>query len=534
MKIIITGPKNSGKSTIGVQLAEIFSLKFYDTDTVIEEIYAEKNNENLTFRQIYQKEGEKAFREWEKLAIEKISSLEYCIVSTGGGTVFSSELRKLLFKDSIVIYLNGEEEILWQRMQTSGVPDFYKGENGRELHKSRVEKLTETINHLADIVIEIENKTPEELTKLIAGQLTSYITIRMQSPNTFGEIIRVTTFGESHGKALGAVLDGVPPGIEITADDIQHELNRRRPGQSKVTTPRNEADKVEILSGIFDGKTTGCPICLVVFNKDQDSSKYDNLKEIFRPGHADFTFWKKYGTRDHRGGGRTSGRETIGRVAAGAIAKKILNKQGINITAFAQEIAGVKGEQEDFSQIEKNIVRAADKEAAVLMENAIVDAGNRKDSVGGIVKLVIDNLSAGLGDPVFYKLDARLAAAMFSLGAVKGFEIGAGFEAAKMQGSENNDKMNESGFLSNNAGGILGGISNGESIVARIAVKPTPSIFQQQQTVNLLGELTNISIAGRHDPCIVPRIIPVVESMAALVLLDAIYTNDKIKKYKLS
>ncbi|HOW81614.1 MAG TPA: chorismate synthase [Spirochaetota bacterium] len=351
----------------------------------------------------------------------------------------------------------------------------------------------------------------------------------MVSPSTFGEIIRTTTFGESHGKALGAVLDGVRPGVDLSEADIQAELDRRRPGQSKVTTQRGESDRVEILSGVFEGKTTGSPICMIVYNRDQDSSKYEALRDVFRPGHADFTFWKKYGIRDHRGGGRSSGRETVGRVASGAAAKKILASRGVQVTAFAQEIAGVAGEKEDLMNIEANPVRAADPDRAHDMEMAVIEARKHKDSVGGVVKLLIRNVPAGIGDPVFFKLDARLAMAMFSIGAVKGVEIGAGFSAARMKGSENNDAMAAGSFLSNNAGGILGGISTGQEIVLRVAVKPTPSIELPQKTIDTGGAARTISIEGRHDPCIVPRVIPVIEAMAALVILDAMEIQERMK-----
>jgi chorismate synthase len=289
-----------------------------------------------------------------------------------------------------------------------------------------------------------------------------------------------------------------------------------------VTTPRNEADRVRILSGVFEGRTTGAPLAMIVENRDQDSSKYDNLRDIFRPGHADYTFNRKFGIRDHRGGGRSSGRETIGRVAAGALALQILRDRGVTICAWADEVAGIAGTKVEESFIEKNPVRAADPVAAPLMEKAILDAAAAHDSVGGVVRVRISGVPAGLGDPVFAKLDARLAAAVFSLGAVKGFEVGSGFGSAGMKGSEHNDAMNTAGFAGNHAGGILGGISTGADILLRIAVKPTPSIFQPQQTVDLRGEAVEIEIAGRHDPCIVPRIIPVIESMCALVLLDAL------------
>ncbi|MCX7679302.1 MAG: chorismate synthase [Spirochaetes bacterium] len=350
------------------------------------------------------------------------------------------------------------------------------------------------------------------------------------SPNTFGHILRVTTFGESHGKALGAVIDGMLPGIPLKEEDIQSQLNRRRPGQSYVTTPRQEHDTVSILSGVFDGKTTGTPICMIVYNKDQDPSVYNAVKDVFRPGHADFTFWKKFGIRDHRGGGRSSGRETLARVAAGAIALRMLRERGIDVFAFAEEIGGIKGNKIEKSFIEKNPVRAADPDKAKEMEEAIALAMEMRDSLGGIVRCIVQGVPAGLGDPVFYKLDARLAMAVMSIGAVKGIEFGSGFDAARKKGSENNDQMANGVFLTNNAGGILGGISTGQDIVMRIAVKPTPSIGKMQRTMDVEGKNVEISIKGRHDPCIVPRIIPVIESMVALVIYDCLALQARIGK----
>ena len=320
--------------------------------------------------------------------------------------------------------------------------------------------------------------------------------------NTFGKNFRVTTFGESHGKALGCVVDGCPPGIALEEKDIQQLLDRRKPGTSPLTSPRVESDKVEILSGVFEGKTTGTPIAMMVRNENAQSKDYDALKEVFRPGHADFTYLQKYGVRDHRGGGRSSGRETIGRVAAGALAKKILAAKGI---AIAGRIVSVHG-RADPREIEEEILRAK-------------AAG---DSVGGIVEIVATGCPAGLGDPVFGKLDAAIAGAMMGIGAVKGVEIGDGFDAAARFGSENNDAMTKDGFSSNHAGGILGGISTGQEIVVRIAVKPTPSISKPQKTRNIQGEVVDLSIRGRHDPCIAPRIVPVAEAMLALVLVDAV------------
>ncbi|MBE6378573.1 MAG: chorismate synthase [Lentisphaerae bacterium] len=342
------------------------------------------------------------------------------------------------------------------------------------------------------------------------------------SGNTFGRVFQVTTFGESHGVALGAVVDGLPSGIKIDTDFLNREMARRRPGQSAVSTARNESDSVEILSGVFEGISTGTPIAMVIRNSDQHSKDYGNLAEIFRPGHADYGFFAKYGIRDHRGGGRASGRETCARVAAGALAKMFLDTMDIKICAWAQEIAGVEAETFDADEIEKNIVRSPDPVAAEKMIAAVEEAKKSCDSVGGIVKCVIRGVPAGWGEAVFDKLDALLAHAMLSLGAVKGIEFGDGFASARARGSENNDPMAAGGrFVTNHAGGITGGFSTGADIVFTLAVKPTPSIAQEQMTVNKEFREEKIVIHGRHDPCIVPRIIPVVEAMAAIVLADA-------------
>ncbi len=340
------------------------------------------------------------------------------------------------------------------------------------------------------------------------------------SGNIFGRIFQVATFGESHGAAVGAVVDGMSAGIELNAADIQRELDRRRPGQSKVATARNEADQVEILSGVFEGKTTGTPIALLVRNQDQHSKDYSNIKDVFRPGHADYTYFVKYGIRDYRGGGRSSGRETVGRVAAGAVAKKLLDHFGISVTAFAQAVGDVQGKDFNADFIEQNIVRAADPAQSENMIKAILDAAEAHDSIGGVVECRIDNVPAGLGNPCFDKLDAELAKAVMSIGGVKGVEIGDGFETARRRGSENNDAMRHDGFVSNHGGGITGGISNGNTVIIRCAVKPTPSISQAQQTVNIDNQDVDIEIHGRHDPCLVPRIVPVVEAMCALVIAD--------------
>jgi chorismate synthase len=325
--------------------------------------------------------------------------------------------------------------------------------------------------------------------------------------NSLGRNFRITSFGESHGAAVGVVIDGCPPGMDLGPQDIQPMLDRRRPGISNLVSSRNESDIVEILSGIFEGKTTGAPVALMVRNNDQRSDDYQELREKFRPGHADFTYQEKYGIRDHRGGGRSSGRETVGRVAAGAVALKYLSAQGITVTGRILAIHG----KTDPDEFEQEIMRA--KEAG--------------DSVGGIAEVTAAGCPPGLGDPVFGKLDALIAGAMMGIGAVKGVEIGDGFAAAGRFGSGNNDPMTQEGFLSNHAGGILGGISSGQDIVVRIAVKPTPSIARVQQTRDIRGNVGEISVGGRHDPCIVPRIVPVAESMLALVLIDCLLEHRK-------
>jgi len=339
--------------------------------------------------------------------------------------------------------------------------------------------------------------------------------------NTFGSVFRVTTWGESHGTGVGATLDGCPPGLPLTAQDIQAELDRRRPGKGgPAASPRKEPDAVEILSGVFEGKTTGTPIALAIFNKDAHSKSYDNLKDIFRPGHGDITYLAKYGIRDHRGGGRASARETAGRVAAGAVAKKLLDLHGITVRAYTVALGGIATAKRNLNEINDNPLFCPDNEAAAKMIGHIETVRKEGDTLGGIVEILATGCPAGLGEPVFEKLDAALACALMSIGAVKGVEIGAGFGAAGMRGSENNDVILPEGFASNNSGGILAGISNGDAIVARVAVKPIPSISREQQTINLAHEPVTVSIGGRHDISAIPRIIPVCEAMVALCLAD--------------
>lgn len=338
--------------------------------------------------------------------------------------------------------------------------------------------------------------------------------------NTFGTLFAVTTFGESHGPALGVVIDGVPAGLVLDTAFIQSELDRRKPGQSSLTTARKESDTVEILSGVFEGRTTGTPLAMLLRNADQHSSDYSDLAETYRPGHADFTFDKKFGFRDYRGGGRSSGRETAARVAAGAVAKLLLRTAGIGIRACVSQIGPVRAEEYDWSFVERNPVRTADRVHAEAMAAAIKEAAGKGDSIGGAVYGEILGLPAGLGEPVFDKMDALLAHAMFSIGGVKGFEIGAGFGVCGRRGSENNDPVTPEGFATNHAGGILGGISNGSAVTFRLAVKPTPSIALPQKTVTRGGAVRELTIRGRHDPCLAPRIVPVAEAMAALVTAD--------------
>jgi len=343
--------------------------------------------------------------------------------------------------------------------------------------------------------------------------------------NTFGKLFRVTTWGESHGTAVGAVIDGCPPGIILDVNELQKEMDRRRPGQGGASSPRKEPDRIEILSGIFtpmgadQPRTTGTPISLIIYNKDAHSKSYDNLRDIFRPGHGDLTYLAKYGIRDHRGGGRASARETAARVAAGAVAAQLLLQHNIKVQAYTVALGGIQAEQRDLSVIESNRYYCPDAEAAAKMEERVQEVRAQGDTVGGIVEIVA-TCPAGLGEPVFDKLEAELAHGLMSIGAVKGVEIGAGFAAAAMLGSENNDPIGSFGFLSNNAGGILAGISNGAQLVMRVAVKPIPSIAQEQQTVNLANEPVTIKVGGRHDISAIPRIIPVCEAMVRLTLAD--------------
>jgi len=342
--------------------------------------------------------------------------------------------------------------------------------------------------------------------------------------NTLGEKFKLTVAGESHGPAIIAIVDGCPSNLDIKLEDIQKELDRRKPGQSRITTERREEDKVKILSGIFEGKTLGTSITLIVYNKAIDSNKYIPIKDKFRPGHADYTYFTKYGIRDWRGGGFASGRVTVAMVAGGAIAKRVLQDYGIKIIGYVKEIGNIKAENIDYNEIEKNSVRCPDKNKAREMEEKILAVKAEGDSIGGLVEVVAKGVPAGLGEPRFEGLKGQLSNAFYSMGAVTCVEFGAGHKAKNMLGSEFNDQMySENGRIrhyTNNAGGILGGISNGEDIITRVTIKPTPSIAKQQKTVDIYGNNVKIKIQGKHDPCICPRAVPVIESVTAIVLTD--------------
>ena len=353
------------------------------------------------------------------------------------------------------------------------------------------------------------------------------------SGNTFGSLFKLTSFGESHGKAVGGVIEGVMPGMELDEQFIQSELNRRKPGQSSITTPRAEDDRVEFLSGIFEGKTTGTPIGFLIWNKDQRSKDYSNIKDVYRPSHADYTYQAKYGIRDYRGGGRASARETIARVVAGAIAKLMLKKYGVSIQAYTSSVGEVKVEKPyyelDLSKTESNIVRCPDAVVAEQMISYIDEVRKDKNSVGGVITCVLKDVPVGLGEPVFGKLHSELGKAMLSINAVKGFEYGMGFDAAKMKGSQHNDEFYMAGdkirTKTNRAGGILGGISSGEDIYFNVAFKPVATILMEQNTVTKDGKEVISTVKGRHDPCVLPRAVPIVEAMAAMVVVDMVLYN---------
>lgn len=343
--------------------------------------------------------------------------------------------------------------------------------------------------------------------------------------NTFGHRFRFTTFGESHGKALGCIVDGVPAGIKIDEEFIQNEMNRRKPGQNKYATARKEGDVVEILSGVFEGVTTGTSISMIIFNENQKSSDYSNVKDLFRPGHADFTYFNKYGIRDYRGGGRSSARETAARVAAGAIAKLMLNELNIKIQSGICEIDGIKANNYDFSKVNESEIFALDNEIEQAQKDAILNAKNSHNSVGGVALINVKNAPIGLGEPLYFKLDSQIANAMMGINAVKAVEIGDGILASKVKGYDNNDQIRKAGFKTNHSGGILGGISNGDDINVKVYFKATPSIFIEQETIDTANNEVSCQLKGRHDPCVAVRGSVVAESMMALVLADMVLLN---------
>lgn len=338
--------------------------------------------------------------------------------------------------------------------------------------------------------------------------------------SSIGQQFKVTTFGESHGVALGCIVDGCPPGIEITEADIQVDLDRRKPGTSRYSTQRKEGDQVKILSGVFEGRTTGTSIGLLIENENQKSKDYSDIKDLFRPAHADYTYLKKYGARDYRGGGRASARETAMRVAAGAIAKKYLKQKGVEVKGYLSRMGDIKAETLDLDQVEQNPFFCPDKDKVPLMEALIDQLRRDGDSIGAEITVVATGVMPGLGEPVFDKLDAEIAHGMMSINAVKGVEIGAGFAVVEQRGSEHRDEMSQNGFASNNAGGILGGISSGQDILVRIALKPTSSITQPGQTVTVTGDAAEIVTKGRHDPCVGVRATPIAEAMLAITIMD--------------
>ena len=352
--------------------------------------------------------------------------------------------------------------------------------------------------------------------------------------NSFGHNFRFTTFGESHGKALGCIIDGIPAGLDINEAFIQSEMDRRKPGKNKFETARKEGDKIEILSGVFEGKTTGTSLAMVLFNENQKSRDYTNVKDLFRPGHADFTYFHKYGIRDYRGGGRSSARETSARVAAGAIAKTLLKEVGICIDSGICSINGIEAKMYDFEYAQNSDIFALDKDAESAQKDAILKAKESHNSVGGVALVKVSNVPVGLGEPIYHKLDSQIANAMMSINAVKAVEIGDGINSTASTGLENNDQIKATGFKSNHAGGILGGISNGEDILVKVHFKPTPSIFINQDTINTHNEEVNCALKGRHDPCVAPRGSVVAESMMALVLADMLLLNlsSKIENIK--
>ncbi|UCD72147.1 MAG: chorismate synthase [Syntrophobacterales bacterium] len=526
MNLILIGFMGVGKTSVGERLAERLGCPLIDTDALIEEVYS------MTVAEIFEKYGEASFRKTEKAVVERVSKLRECVIATGGGVVLDRENIDRLKGHGLLIHLSLSPRAIYRRIGSEAKRPLLKTNNPRKILKALFQSREALYRAYSDFTVERNGMNVEETVERIlemvascgaAGRFQHHLSRKGRiMSNHFGERFRIVTFGESHGKAMGVVVDGIKPGFDFDVEAIQKELDRRRPGQSHLVSPREEDDRVEVLSGVFEGKTLGTPICLLIPNKGYDPKAYDSLRDLFRPGHAGYTTLKKYGIRDYRGGGRHSGRETVARVAAGALAKRELEKEGIQIIAYTKEIDGIMAQRIDFDEIQRNPLRCPDREASKRMETKVLSYKTQGDSIGGIVEVIAHNVPPGLGDPVFGKLDSEIARALMSIGAVKAVEIGDGFEAARMRGSEHNDQMDRHGFKTNHAGGILGGISTGQEIRARIAVKPTPSIEKEQDTIDIFGHERRISIRGRHDPCICPRIVPVAEAMMALVLYDAL------------
>ena len=383
MNIVIMGPKGAGKSSVGRILSEMTGMPTIETDAMVEELHAQRDGHRLSCREIYAEHGEQFFRDLERQVAVEAAQRDWHLIITGGSLMLDPAARRSLRAGALLIYMMGKPDVLWQRAIQQGIPPWLSGPDGPIKYQERLAVQEDILRPYADILIDTTQGSPEELAATLAERLAQELAIHSRAANTFGELIRVTTFGESHGPAIGAVFDGVRPGIPISEAIIQRELDRRRPGQSAVVTRRKESDIVHILSGVFEGKTTGAPIAMVIYNEDQKSHNYDAIKDLFRPGHADWTFYKKYGIRDHRGGGRSSGRETACRVACGAIAREILAARGVRIVGHAVEIAGITAQTCDYDVIEQNAVRCADPVAAEKMIEAILAARKDRDSVGG-------------------------------------------------------------------------------------------------------------------------------------------------------
>ena len=533
MNLILIGFMGVGKTTVGRRLAERLGRPFLDTDILIEETHS------MTIAEIFERYGERFFREKEKEVVSHVSKLAECVIATGGGVVLDPGNVARLKDWGLLIHLALSPDKIFERIGGELTRPLLRKEDPMLALEDFYRSREAFYQACSDLTVDRNGMDVEETVEKILGDIHPWmkegrshgspVEREVEMSNCFGERFRITTFGESHGKAMGVVIDGVKPGLDFDIEAIQKDVDRRRPGQNPLVSSRKESDQVEILSGVFEEKTLGTPICLVIPNKGHDPKAYDDLKDLFCPGHAGYTTLMKYGIRDHRGGGRSSGRETVSRVAAGAFAKKELAKEGIRIIAYTLEVGGVKARRIDFDEVEKNPLRCPDKNAARQMEKKVLSCKADGDSIGGTVEVIGQNVPPGLGEPVFKKLDAEIAKALISIGGVKGVEIGDGMKVARMRGSEHNDQMDRTGFRTNHSGGILGGISTGQEIRVRIAVKPTPSIEKEQETVDTSGNERSVSIRGRHDPCICPRIVPVAEAMMALVLYDALLAQRDLK-----